>query len=102
MANNEAGRTRADDVQASKLSVSRRNKSEYYFINISSLYLNIFFALASQNLRRAFELQSTMKWKTFSAEVKNQFLKMTNMNMDMAKDMSFLDWLDMPLKKEVM
>jgi hypothetical protein len=43
-----------------------------------------------------------MKWKTFSAEVKNQFLKMTNMNMDMAKDRSFLDWLDMPLKKEVM
>jgi hypothetical protein len=32
----------------------------------------------------------------------NQFLKMTNMNMDMAKDRSFLDWLDMPLKKEVM
>ena len=23
-------------------------------------------------------------------------------NMDMAKDVSFLDWLDMPLKKELM
>jgi hypothetical protein len=43
-----------------------------------------------------------MKWNTFSAEVKNGYLIMTNMNMDMAKDVSFLDWLDMRLKKEVM
>ncbi len=74
----------------------------YFTIIISSVYLNNCFKLPSQNLRRAFELQSTMKWKTFSAEVKNQFLKMTNMDMDMAKDISFLDWLDMPLKKETM
>ena len=32
----------------------------------------------------------------------NEYLNMTNKNMDMAKDMSFLDWLDMPLKKDLM
>jgi hypothetical protein len=40
-------------------------------------------------------------------EVKNEYLNMTMgkdniKNMDMAKDVSFLDWLDMPLKKELM
>lgn len=43
-----------------------------------------------------------MKWNTFSTEVKNEYLNMTNKNMDMAKDKSFFDWLDMPLKKETM
>jgi hypothetical protein len=48
-----------------------------------------------------------MKWNAFSTEVKNEYLNMTMgkdniKNMDMAKDVSFLDWLDMPLKKELM
>ncbi len=103
MANNEAGRTRADDAQASTLSVSRRKKIrllfyQYFFI----IFKQYFFPLASQNLRRAFELRSTMTWNTFSTVVKNGYLTMTNLNMDMAKDVSFLDWLDMPLKKKVM
>jgi hypothetical protein len=36
----------------------------------------------------------------FSADVKQSFLNMTNNNMDKAKDLSFLNWIDMPEKKK--
>jgi len=39
MANNEAGRTRVDDAQASKLSVSTRMKYEYILLILSHLYI---------------------------------------------------------------
>jgi len=36
----------------------------------------------------------------FSADVKQSFLNMTNNNMDKVKDLSFLNWIDMPEKKK--
>jgi hypothetical protein len=38
----------------------------------------------------------------FSADVKQSFLNMINNNMDKAKDLSFLNWIDMPEKKKTM
>ena len=53
-----------------------------------------------QNLRCAFELQSTLKWNIFTEDVKQVFLIVVNNNMDKAKDLSFLNWLDMQDKKK--
>ena len=53
-----------------------------------------------QNLRRAFELQSTQKWNTFRQEYKTEFLKRANNNMDMAKDIAFFTFLNMAENKE--
>ena len=38
----------------------------------------------------------------FSADVKQSFINMTNNNMDKAKDLSFLNWIDIPVKKKTM
>ena len=53
-----------------------------------------------QNLRRAFELQSTLKWDTFQSSVKQEFLKEANNNMDAAKDIAFLTYLEMNSRKK--
>jgi uncharacterized protein YeaO (DUF488 family) len=42
-----------------------------------------------QNLRRAFELQSTQKWNTFRQEYKAAFLQKADNNMDKVKDIAF-------------
>ena len=62
------------------------------------LKLTIFISI--QNLRRAFELQSTQKWNTFRKEYKTAFLLRANNNMDMAKDIAFFTFLNMAEKKE--
>jgi len=36
----------------------------------------------------------------FSVDVKQKILNMTNNDMDKAKDLSFLNWIDMPEKKK--
>ncbi len=53
-----------------------------------------------KNLRRAFELQSTTKWNTFSSTQKAAFLNKANNNMDAAKDIAFMTYLNMPTKKK--
>ncbi len=53
-----------------------------------------------QNLRRAFELQSTQKWNTFRAEHKAVFLEKASNNMDLAKDSAFFTYLNMGEKKK--
>ena len=52
-----------------------------------------------QNLRRAFELQSTLKWDTFESKTKKELLKEAKGNMDSAKDISFLTYLEMNSKE---
>jgi hypothetical protein len=52
-----------------------------------------------QNLRLAFELQSTLKWDTFESKTKKEFLKEAKGNMDSAKDIAFLTYLEMNSKK---
>jgi hypothetical protein len=53
-------------------------------------------------LRRAFEMQSIIKWNIYGANVKEKYLSLANGNVDMAKDMVFMDWLDMPFTKKEM
>jgi hypothetical protein len=66
---------------------------------MSQLFITATLLFSFQNLRRAFELQSTQKWNTFRAEYKNGFLKSAGGNMDMAKDYAFLTYLNMGEKK---
>ncbi len=53
-----------------------------------------------QNLRRAFELQSTLKCDTFESKYKKEFLKEARNNMDTAKHIAFFTYLEMNSKKK--
>jgi hypothetical protein len=106
-ANNEGGKTRIEDRQASKLLVRTHYNDCLVLSHMSQLLItatmkNVFvidYLIFLQNLRRAFELQSTQKWNTFRAEHKAGFLKSAGDNMDMAKDYAFLTYLNMGEKK---
>jgi hypothetical protein len=57
------------------------------------------FVVTVQNLRRAFELQSTLKWDTFESKIKKDFVQEAKGNMDIAKDIAFLTYLEMNSKR---
>ena len=54
-----------------------------------------------QNLRRAFELQSTRMWDLLPSKNKQEFMLISKNDMDTAKDMAFYSFLNTPenLKK---
>jgi hypothetical protein len=47
-------------------------------------------------------MQSIIKWNIYKDEVKEKYLADAKNNIDMAKDLVFMDWLDMPFSKNEM
>ena len=54
--------------------------------------------VSSQNLRRAFELEITQKWNHLNLEKITTLKKQDDNNMDMAKNVAFLNRINMRIK----